>query len=106
MSTKYKFTQFFFKYSLALCLIAFLMLLNISDVAAQCPMCRITAESNLKDGGTIGRGLNNGILYMFFTPYLIVGAIGIWWWRNNRKEDDEEVENQEYRQENDELVEV
>jgi hypothetical protein len=83
------------RYGLVLFLI-FCFLLVCYDSMAQCPMCRITAESNLKDGGTMGRGLNNGILYMFFTPYLIVGAIGIWWWRNNRKEEElEEVDLQE-----------
>jgi hypothetical protein len=106
MSCKNKFIQFFVKNSIAWCLIALLVLFISSDVAAQCPMCRITAESNLKDGGTMGRGLNNGILYMFFTPYLIVGAIGIWWWRNNRKEEGEMEENSLNSQENDELVEV
>ena len=58
---------------------------------AQCPMCRMSAESNLKNGGTSGRGLNNGILFMLATPYLIVGAIGLVWWRN-RKEEEEENE--------------
>ena len=57
---------------------------------AQCPMCRMSAESNLKNGGTDGRGLNNGILLMLATPYLVVGAIGFVWWRNRRKEEDEE----------------
>ncbi len=53
---------------------------------AQCPMCKMSAEANLKDGGTSGRGLNAGILYMLVLPYLIVGSIGYWWWRNKRKE--------------------
>ena len=53
---------------------------------AQCPMCKMSAESNLKNGGSAGRGLNTGILYMFFMPYLVVGAIGLWWWKNRNKE--------------------
>jgi hypothetical protein len=53
---------------------------------AQCPMCKMSAESNLKNGGTAGRGLNTGILYMLFVPYLLVASIGYWWWRNRRKE--------------------
>ncbi len=52
---------------------------------AQCPMCRIAAESNLKDGGTAGRGLNGGILYMLAAPYLLVGTIGFLWWKNHKK---------------------
>ena len=57
---------------------------------AQCPMCRMSAESNLKDGGTAGKGLNAGILYMLATPYLLVGFFGYMWLRNRRKEHDEE----------------
>lgn len=59
------------------------------DTSAQCPMCRMSAEQNLKDGGTAGSGLNKGILYMLATPYLIVGTIGLIWYRNRRREDEE-----------------
>ena len=50
---------------------------------AQCPMCRMSAESNLKSGGTAGRGLNRGILYMLAMPYLLVGTLGFVWWKNS-----------------------
>lgn len=59
---------------------------------AQCPMCRMSAESNLKNGGTSGKGLNNGILYMLATPYLIIGTIGYIWWRNRKREEEELLE--------------
>ena len=59
---------------------------------AQCPMCRMTAESNLANGGQEGEGLNNGILYMLATPYLLIGVIGYVWWRNRKKEDEVELE--------------
>lgn len=51
-------------------------------------MCRMSAESNLKDGGTAGKGLNAGILYMLATPYLLVGIFGYMWYKNRRKEHD------------------
>jgi len=72
-------------------LLALVLALNlpVADVQAQCPMCRMSAESNLKNGGTAGRGLNNGILYMLITPYLLVGSIGYIWWRNRNKQVDE-----------------
>jgi hypothetical protein len=54
-------------------------------IIAQCPMCKIAAESNMKNGGTAGRGLNAGILYMLAAPYLIVGSIAFLWWKNRRK---------------------
>jgi len=57
-----------------------------ADVQAQCPMCRMSAESNLKNGGTDGRGLNTGILYMLVMPYILVGSIGYWWWRNRKNQ--------------------
>ncbi|MCS7035880.1 MAG: hypothetical protein RMJ33_03030 [Saprospiraceae bacterium] len=67
---------------------AILMLVLVTAVPeawGQCPMCRMSAESNLQNGGTAGRGLNTGILYMLAMPYLLVAAIGYWWWRNRRK---------------------
>ena len=74
---------------------ALLVLLTLAVPAAspaQCPMCKIAAESNLKNGGSAGKGLNTGILYMLATPYLIIGAIGYIWWRNRRKAEEEETE--------------
>lgn len=68
-----------------------LSLATVPEATAQCPMCRMSAESNLKNGGTDGQGLNNGILYMLATPYLIIGVIGYIWWRNRRKDEDEEI---------------
>ena len=56
-----------------------------SDLLAQCPMCRLSAETNLAEGGTEGRGLNNGILYMLSLPYLLVATLGYIWWRNKRQ---------------------
>ena len=64
-----------------------LVLLFISlstDLLAQCPMCRTAAESNLKAGGTSGRGLNAGILYMLSAPYILVMTLGLLWWRNQK----------------------
>lgn len=60
------------------------ILINVSSINAQCPMCKISAESNLRDGGTAGKGLNAGILYMFVLPYLLVGTLGILWFKNKR----------------------
>ncbi|RLD19021.1 MAG: hypothetical protein DRI69_09330 [Bacteroidetes bacterium] len=60
----------------------------INTASAQCPMCRMSAESNLRAGGTAGKGLNRGILYLFAMPYLLVGTIGFVWWKNQTTEDD------------------
>ena len=61
------------------------------ELLAQCPMCRMTAEQNLKDGGTAGKGLNAGILYMLLTPYAIIGTVGFLWWKNNRRKEEEDL---------------
>jgi len=69
----------------------FLVLITAVSLTAQCPMCRIAAESNLENGGSAGAGLNTGILYMLSMPYLIVAALGFIWYRN-RKTDKENLE--------------
>lgn len=79
------------KYKIALIVAVFLAacLFFSTDLAAQCPMCRMTAESNLRNGGTSGRGLNAGILYMLVVPYLLVGCLAYWWWKNRRNNEEE-----------------
>jgi hypothetical protein len=75
-------------------LIALAFVLQLStpvDVQAQCPMCRMSAESNMKNGGSAGKGLNAGILYMLATPYLLVGILGFVWYRNRQKTSEEEA---------------
>ena len=52
---------------------------------AQCPMCKMAAESNLNNGGTAGAGLNFGILYMLALPYILIFGIGYFWYRNRKK---------------------
>jgi hypothetical protein len=69
---------------LVLFFIVMFLFLNI-DLVAQCPMCKMAAESNLKNGGTAGKGLNAGILYMLLTPYLLVGGLAFWWFKNRKK---------------------
>jgi hypothetical protein len=43
-------------------------------------------KTGRQQGGTVGKGLNAGILFMLSMPYLLVGGIGYIWWRNRRKE--------------------
>jgi len=66
-----------------------LLVVSTPEITAQCPMCKLSAESNLRDGGTAGRGLNAGILYMFAMPYLLVGTLGFLWYRNRKNYDKE-----------------
>lgn len=80
----------FLKYTSLLALVFALNFSVVNDTQAQCPMCKMSAEQNLKDGGTAGKGLNAGILYMFTTPYILVACIGYVWYRNRRKDEDDD----------------
>lgn len=60
------------------------------ELYAQCPMCRMSAESNMANGGTAGSGLNSGILYMLAMPYIIIGTVAFIWYRNRKKNKEEE----------------
>ena len=54
-------------------LIFFLFLsLSVSQVSAQCPMCKTTVE-NSQNGE--GKNLNKAIVYLLLTPFLI-GIVG------------------------------
>lgn len=74
-----------FKSNLLPILVICLFILITMDASAQCPMCKMSAESNLANGGTAGKGLNAGIIYMLATPYLLVGTVAFLWWRNKKK---------------------
>lgn len=68
---------------------AVILVFVVSEPAlAQCPMCKMSAESNLKDGGTMGRGLNMGILFLLGLPYLLVGTLGYLWYKNRKNYDE------------------
>jgi len=72
--------------SLVMLLFFGLVLLTIPQTKAQCPMCKTSVESSLKDkSSNKGRGLNKGILYLLSIPYLTVGLIGTGWYIKSRK---------------------
>lgn len=52
---------------------------------AQCAMCAAVAETSKENGSSAAIGLNNGILYLFLTPYLLVAAILFFWLRARKK---------------------
>ena len=66
-------------------LVLFIVLLLAKfPAAAQCSVCTKTA---LQMGEKPARGLNQGILYLMFMPFGIVGVIGYRWWKLNKKEE-------------------
>jgi hypothetical protein len=67
-------------------LFLFVMLLSQTNTWAQCAMCRATLENNISNGNVgIAAGINVGIMYLFFAPYLAVGLLAFFWYRSTRQ---------------------
>jgi hypothetical protein len=72
-------------------LVGFFLVASLSS-EAQCAMCRATLENNVSNGNIgIAAGINTGILYLFFAPYLAVAVIAYFWYRNSRNRGNEEL---------------
>ncbi len=54
-----------------------LMVLFSLDASSQCAMCKAIAETSQQSGSSIADGLNSGIVYLMFFPYLLMGAVGL-----------------------------
>ena len=63
----------------------FCFVLISQNANAQCAMCKAVVEANLESGGSIGAGLNDGILYLMATPYISILVVGLIWY-NLKKE--------------------
>jgi len=63
----------------------FVFLLVSKNADAQCAMCKAVVEANLESGGSIGAGLNDGILYLMAMPYISILVVGLIWY-NLKKE--------------------
>lgn len=62
---------------------------TFNTATAQCPMCKASVESNLKNGGNVGSGLNNGIMYLLAAPYIAMAGIGFLWYKKFKKKNTE-----------------
>ena len=60
-----------------------LMLGNVRSMA-QCSICTRTAQQMGEKPAT---ALNRGIIYLAFTPLVIMGLLSYRWWKNAGKED-------------------
>lgn len=65
----------------------FTLLFSVQEAMSQCAMCRTTIENNVSQGeGTaLGAGLNTGILYLFFAPYVIIGVVALLWYKKSKE---------------------
>jgi hypothetical protein len=63
-----------------------LLLWQLPAVLAQCTQCKSAAAAKDEAGNLyVGAGLNFGILYLLFLPFLCILAIGgYWFYRNYR----------------------
>jgi hypothetical protein len=50
---------------------------------SQCAMCKASVESNIENNEeVVGKGLNDGIIYLMSIPYLVLGGIGFMIYKN------------------------
>jgi cytidylate kinase len=70
-------------------LIIFFIAIYMPAATAQCSVC---TKSVQQLGERPAKALNTGILYLMFTPFLIVGVIGYRWWKSNKRFEEEEKE--------------
>lgn len=73
-----------YRFVLLLVVVAALVLINQTSFA-QCAMCQATAESSLDAGASTAEGINKGIMYLFFMPWIVLATVSYFWWRANKK---------------------
>lgn len=50
-------------------------------------MCKAVLESNMQSGeSALGKGINDGIVYIMFVPYILLGVVGYFMYRHYKKE--------------------
>ena len=59
----------------------FLISIKVS-LYSQCAMCKAVIESGDKG---VAEGINNGIIYLMFIPYILMGTIGCFIYRHHKK---------------------
>ena len=60
------------------------VLLSLAPIAAraQCVMCKSQIEAARQERDDYdAAGLNKGIVYMMYVPYILMGAVGYSWYR-------------------------
>lgn len=57
-----------------------------TEVEAQCAMCKAVLESNMQSGEDAkGKGINEGIIYIMFVPYIIMAVAGYFTYKHIKK---------------------
>jgi hypothetical protein len=66
-------------------LVLALFMLAVAQLEAQCPMCKNAVETGMKNGSTVAKGLNSGILYLMALPFISVATFGFFFWKRTHK---------------------
>jgi len=70
-----------------------LILTNVLGAFAQCAMCRATLENNISNGNIgIAAGINFGIMYLFFSPYIFIILLALFWYRTSKRNANKSIE--------------
>lgn len=65
---------------------AAILLVFQTEVVAQCAMCKAVLETNMQSGeDAVGKGINDGIMYIMFVPYILLGIAGYFLYKNYLK---------------------
>lgn len=70
---------------IAIVALIMVILLAPESAFAQCPMCKASAESSMKEGSRVAVGLNRGILYLLAMPYLFYSVLFLIYWLKTRR---------------------
>lgn len=71
---------------LSLGVLILISLIFVVDADAQCAMCKAVLESNMQSGeDAMGKGINGGIIYIMFVPYIIIAIAGYFTYKHIKK---------------------
>lgn len=62
--------------------ILIIFFLYFDFIFAQCAMCKASLEAGIKSGEIEANGINNGILYLMFIPYLLIAVVGFFMYKH------------------------
>ena len=65
-------------------LFLFLIMIKFSALA-QCALCRAVLESDDEATVALAEGINSGIIYLMFIPYILMGTVGYFIYRHYKK---------------------
>ncbi|HTH54818.1 MAG TPA: hypothetical protein VL728_02150 [Cyclobacteriaceae bacterium] len=74
-------------------LITAFLFVSVLNASAQCAMCRATLENNISNGNIgIAAGINFGIMYLFFSPYVFILLLAYFWYRTSKRNANKSIE--------------